>query len=100
VYKYNVGFINESLVDVHLQNDSIGTNYEKSLTALKLIYHERYNIFSQNKEYDSAVNCRIFQYSILDDHIGKFAIKKSLRLKLMKKNWLTRISNSTTFFCL
>lgn len=99
IYKYRVGFINESLVNVFIMNDSISKSPYKAVTALKIMeekyiqYYRDYNklsylyknIFTQSmmaERYDIA-NCYINLLVKREKNIKNYVFLFLSKMKLL-----------------
>ncbi|MCX3067002.1 glycosyltransferase family 2 protein [Cetobacterium somerae] len=86
VKKYRVGFLNISLVDVYLQEDSITKNSETGVIALKKIYKKYSELILEDKKLNSYFNRHIYISSILNKKPEKQFIKDAFQLEKNLKN--------------
>lgn len=61
--KYKIKFINQPLVNVYLQNDSISKDSDKAIKAMLIMMNKYHNIIKYNKKIFTSWNMMIIRYS-------------------------------------
>lgn len=64
VHKYNVGYINDPLVDVYLQSDSISTNPEKFIQALDMLISKHRFLYNERELEFQYINLSAYKAAL------------------------------------
>lgn len=93
VQRYKVEHLNESLVDVFVQNDSITKNNKKGIIALQMILKKYAKLFT-NKQI-AKIYCRIGMFCSRDKENSDDWFKKAIKCDFKFKYYFLYIINKT-----